>query len=230
MQEIFLNYIETSFDGKHQSESKIRQFEKNYTQLLRTENCKKTLDIGIGRGEMLSCMRNLNLDYQGIDISPSTVSFCKTLDLNCALVDDTEIWLNSHPKSFDVITCLDVLEHIPKDKTISFLKSIRGSLSDGGIAIIQVPNLQCPEGQLHHFNDFTHLTGFVEHSLAQVLIAAEFKNYSFHGFEEIYKNGVKQIIRKILRGIFRVATKFSRRVHGNLNPNVLDPVMYVVAR
>lgn len=230
MQEIFLNYIETSFDGKHQSEPKIRQFEKNYARLLLTTNCKKALDIGIGRGEMLSCMRNFNLDYQGVDISPSTVNFCKTLDLNCTLVDDTETWLNSRPKSFDVITCLDVLEHIPKDKTISFLKSIKSSLNDGGIAIIQVPNLQCPEGQLHHFNDFTHLTGFVEHSLAQVLIAAEFENYSFHGFEEIYKNGTKQIIRKFLRGIFRATTKFSRRVHGNLNPNVLDPVMYVVAK
>jgi len=173
-------------------------------------------------------MKKWGHNYHGIDISPSTVNFCKNLDLSCELVDDSVFWLNSHQNQFDIITCLDVLEHIPKDHLIRFLKAIFNSLKKGGFVIIQVPNLQSPFGYLHHFNDITHINGFVEHSLNQVLLSAGFKNISFFGFEELYEKKPKVFFKKILRFVFRKIVRFLRTINANPNPAILDPVFYAL--
>jgi 2-polyprenyl-3-methyl-5-hydroxy-6-metoxy-1,4-benzoquinol methylase len=230
MKEIFDNYVETSFDGFHQVPGKMKQFEINYQSYFNGFKSGQVLDIGIGRGEMLACMREWGFEYLGVDISPSTVRFCKGLNLNCELIDDTTVWLSSNKARFSLITCLDVLEHVPREMTIEFLKAIRAALNADGCAIIQVPNLQSPFGYLHHFNDFTHVNGFVEHSLTQVLLAAGYKELHFHGFEEIYKRGLKQKFHKFLRYGFRRLVRFLRVINLNPNPKILDPVMFVVAR
>lgn len=230
MKEIFDRYVETSFEGREQATFKFTQFNNNYRTFFPEEKSKLVLDIGVGRGEMMSCMRNWGYNEQGVDISPSTVSFCQKLGLNCSVVDDTEIWLNENIGKFSLVTCLDVLEHVPRAQTIGFLRAIRASLTHDGKAIIQVPNLQSPFGYLHHFNDFTHVTGFVEHSLAQVLLAAGFQEMRFYGFEEIYKTGAKQYAQKVVRRVYHKAIRFLRALNSNPNPAILTPVLYVVAR
>ena len=229
MQEIFENYIENSFDGLFQANFKLRQFELNYKKYFYKKVTLRVLDIGVGRGEMLSCMKNWGHYYHGIDISPSTVEFCKKLDLSCELVDDTEFWLKNHQKQFDIITCLDVLEHIPKERLIQFVEAIRNSLNKDGLAIFQVPNLQSPFGYLHHFNDITHISGFVEHSLNQVLLSTGFNKMSFYGFEELYEKKPKITLKKILRFFYRKIIRFLRIINANPNPCILDPVFFVVA-
>ncbi len=229
MKDIFDNYVETSFDGFQQATFKFKQFELNYKKYFPKEKKSLVLDIGIGRGEMLSCMHDWGFDYQGVDISPSTVRFCKTLKLNCEVTDDTAKWLSNNKEKFSLITCLDVLEHVPHDQTIDFLKAMRASLTREGCAIIQVPNLQSPFGYLHHFNDFTHVSGFGEHSLGQVLLTAGFSEFKFFGFEEIFATNFKQRIKLILRFFYRKVVRFLRTINANPNPLILDPVLFVVA-
>ena len=229
MQEIFENYIDNSFDGHYQADFKLRQFDLNYKKYFNKCVASRVIDIGVGRGEMLSCMKQWADNYHGIDISPSTVEFCKKLDLSCELVDDTEFWLKNNQNQFDIITCLDVLEHIPKERLIHFLEAIRNSLNKDGIAIFQVPNLQSPFGYLHHFNDITHISGFVEHSLNQVLLSAGFSKMLFYGFEELYEKTPKIIVKKILRFFYRKIIRFLRTINANPNPQILDPVFYAVA-
>ena len=230
MKEIFDHYVETSFKGSDQAIFKFIQFNNNYRTFFPQDKSKPVLDIGIGRGEMMSCMRDWGYDYKGVDISPSTVKYCQKLGLNCLVVDDTEAWLIQNLGKFSLITCLDVLEHVPRDQTIGFLRAVRAALTKDGHAIIQVPNLQSPFGYLHHFNDFTHISGFVQHSLAQVLLAAGFTEMKFYGFEEIYKTGAKQRVQKILRWWYHKAVRFLRALNSNPNPDILAPVMYAIAR
>ena len=133
-------------------------------------------------------------------------------------------------EEFDFITVLDVLEHIPKEGTIAFLKSLYGSLKQSGRAILQVPNLQAIDGQLHHFNDFTHLTGYVEHSLRQVLLASGpcDGQLEFYGFETFIGLGVKVAMKKVLRQFYWKRAKFRRKMTGNLNVSIMHPVFYAV--
>lgn len=230
-QEIFDTYIDNAFGKAEQAQFKFKQFEINYRRFFPASAEALCLDIGIGRGEMLSCMSRWGFkSSQGVDISPSTVKFCQSIGLNCELTSDTTEWLNQHPASFDLITLLDVLEHVPKEHTISFCKALKTSLRPGGTLIVQVPNLQAPDGQLHHFNDFTHVNGFIEHSLEQVLLTAGFENAIFHSFEEFYENTPKVFLKKFLRTLYLKWVRFTRAINGNINPNILSPVLFAVVK
>lgn len=231
MENIFEKYVEHAMGEYKQAEFKFKQFEINYQEYFPSDKNSNILDIGIGRGEMLSSMKNWGYKkYLGVDISPSTIKFCKSIDLNCELVDDTALWLKKHPTEFDMITLLDVLEHIPRQNTIDFLKAIKGALKKDALLIIQTPNLQAPDGQLHRYNDFTHEFGFVEHSLSQVLLAAGFEQFHFKGFEEFTSGGFSESKRKFFRKYFWEYIRFTRKITNNINPTILNPVFFAVVK
>lgn len=104
------------------------------------------------------------------------------------------------------------------------------SSKDGGLLIIQTPNLQAPDGQLHRYNDFTHEVGYIEHSLQQVLMVAGFKDIKFGGFEEFAIGVWKEKILKILRKFYWFYVKKVRLINGNLNPDILTPVFFAVVK
>ena len=92
---------------------------------------------------MLSCLLAWGYEnYQGIDISASTVDYCTSIGLNCERVDDTIDWLGKNQNKFELITILDVLEHVKRNEMLDFLSAIQSSLKMGGRLIVQVPNLQ----------------------------------------------------------------------------------------
>ena len=231
MKDIFENYVDHSFGSRQQAEFKFKQFEFNYKKYFPKDKLStKLLDIGVGRGEMLSCMKNWGYEnYGGVDISPSTVTFCQSLELPCELVSNSTEYLQSKPETFDLITLIDVLEHIPKGEMITFLRALKDALKPGGLTVIQVPNLQAPDGHLHRYNDITHEVGFIEHSLAQVLLASGFKKFEFLGLEEFVFGTPLEHIRKIFRKMHWLSTRFLRGVDGNINPKILHPVFATVA-
>lgn len=231
MQEIFDSYVENSFGEEKQAVFKFQQFEINYKKYFPANKDARVLDIGIGRGEMLSCYENWGYkNYLGVDISPSTVKFCKSIGLNCEVVQDSGQYLKDNQNTFELITLIDVLEHIPREFVVSFLKDIKNALKDDGIFIIQVPNLQAPDGQLHMYNDVTHMMGYIEHSLQQVLITAGFTKFHFQGFEEIISTSWKAPIQRFLRSAYWKIIRFNRKINGNINPKILNPVFSVIVK
>jgi 2-polyprenyl-3-methyl-5-hydroxy-6-metoxy-1,4-benzoquinol methylase len=230
MKEIFNNYVKIAFGNYEQAEFKIKQFEFNYRKYFPQDLESKLLDIGVGRGEMLTCFKKWGYkNYLGIDISPDVINFCKELGLNVLLVEDTTKFLESNPETYDIITMLDVLEHIPREEVIPLLKAIKISLKRNGKVIIQVPNMWAPDSNLHYFNDFTHVTGFSENSLRQVLEAAGFNKFEFHGFEILIDRTWKNYLKKFLRKLYHKKIIFERKINGNIVSKILDPVFYVVA-
>jgi 2-polyprenyl-3-methyl-5-hydroxy-6-metoxy-1,4-benzoquinol methylase len=231
MQEILNEYVEVSFGEKKQDQKKIKQFEYNYRKFFPIDTNSLVVDIGIGRGEMLTSTKNWGyVNSLGVDISKSTVDFCKSLNLNCIYVEDSNEWLLNNANKCSILTLLDVLEHIPRELIIDFLKSLKNALSFDGKLIIQVPNMQANHSNLHMYQDITHQVGFTEHSLRQVLSAAGLEVITFDGFENQIGNPMLNPPRRIVRSIIWFFTRLSRRVQGTLSPKILHPVIFVVVR
>ena len=96
MKDFFDTYIENAFGEFKQAEFKFVQFEFNYKRYLPTSKDAQLLDIGIGRGEMVTCFKRWGYkNYLGIDISSSCVNFCRSLGLNVLLVDSIVEFLNN---------------------------------------------------------------------------------------------------------------------------------------
>ncbi len=231
MKEIFDDYLRISLGEEEQATRKFKQFERNYRRFFPQDRQARLLDIGVGRGEMLSCMRDWGYrHYLGIDISPTTIGFCQRLGLNCQQVEDSTRFLLQHPQTYALISLIDVLEHIRKEHVIAFLAAVKGALAPGGVVIIQVPNLQAPDGQLHRYNDITHEVGYIEHSLAQVLMASGFERFRFQGFEEFVFGTPVEWLRRLFRACHWLVVRFLRGVDGNINPAILHPVFCAIAR
>jgi 2-polyprenyl-3-methyl-5-hydroxy-6-metoxy-1,4-benzoquinol methylase len=231
MQEIFTNYISQSFGKHEQSLYKIKQFKANYKKYLPTDKNANILDIGSGRGEMLSCYKEYGYNnYLGIDLSPEVAEFCSSLNLNCMLISDTTEWLLNQNKKFACITLFDVIEHIKKNEVINFLKIIKKKLTPDGVLIVQTPNMQSPDAQLHRYNDITHEFGYSEHTLTQIFLAAGMDNFKFYGFEEFVNNNLKHKLAKMMRQFFWQTVRLKRRINTNLNPKILNPVFYAVVK
>lgn len=227
---IFDNYLDTAFGEHKQADFKIKQFRKNYFRFFPTNKKAKLLDIGPGRGEMLTCMKNEGYqNVKAIDISSSIVDFCTNLGYDCELVENTQSYLEQHKNSYDFISMCDVLEHVPKVDVLDLLFSLRESLTKDGTAIIQVPNMQSADANLYMYYDFTHEAGYPEHSLFQILKTCGFSKIDFYGFEYL-DNSFKSKVHAFIRSIYWKKLKIKRKINGNIPHHIFHPVFFATIK
>ena len=80
---------------------------------------KKILDVGCGGGILAEALSELGANVTGIDASENTIgvakSHSKSINSNVRFIQNTiEEFIASNPEEkFDVITCLEMLEHVP---------------------------------------------------------------------------------------------------------------------
>ena len=97
---------------------------------------KKVLDVGCGGGILSEALSKLGADVTGIDASENTIgvakSHSKSIDSSVKYFQNTiEEFVSSNPdESFDVITCLEMLEHVPSPGKI--IKICSGLLKQNG--------------------------------------------------------------------------------------------------
>ena len=97
---------------------------------------KKVLDVGCGGGILAEALNELGASVTGIDASENTIGVAKThsksIGSDVRYIQNTiEEFTASYPdERFDVITCLEMLEHVPSPNEI--IKSCSSLLKDEG--------------------------------------------------------------------------------------------------
>lgn len=95
----------------------------------------RILDVGCGTGANLK-MLGLYGQAEGVDISEQAVEFCKQRGLGSVKLGAIEE-LPFEDQSFDIITALDVLEHLDDDA--AGLQEMKRVLRPGGTLLLFVP-------------------------------------------------------------------------------------------
>jgi len=115
---------------------RVDQF-SHWVEQYKLAGCR-LLEIGCGKGEYLSLLKNAGFDAYGIEYSPVSVKACRKQGLNAMtgyLGDD-----NSRlGVPFDAFVCLNFMEHWP-DPNAS-LQQLQDNLSEQAIGFIEVPNV-----------------------------------------------------------------------------------------
>lgn len=98
------------------------------------DNGPRILDVGCGTGANIEMLTQFG-SAQGVDVSDDALEFClkKGLDAKKGLAEA----LPFEDESFDVVTALDVVEHLDDD--IAGLKEMHRVLKKGGKSLIFVP-------------------------------------------------------------------------------------------
>ena len=100
------------------------------------EDHKRVLDIGCGSGLMLNALENVGQTF-GMDMSDEAISFSKEVFNGRVEKGALPDQLPYQENFFDLITALDVIEHIDND--VDSISAIRSLLVPGGKAVFTVP-------------------------------------------------------------------------------------------
>jgi SAM-dependent methyltransferase len=137
----------------------------------------KYLDVACGAGQLLYAFKTIGYNNTyGIDVSPEQVLVAKNISNNI-IEGDALIYLKNNINTFDLITAIDIIEHLDKNEMFDFLDSIYLSLRVGGRLILQMPNAESPFGHKIRYCDLTHENSFDPSNLNSVLNIVGFKNF-----------------------------------------------------
>ncbi len=219
-------FSQSNVFSKKEYENSFSQFELNYGQFFSPVKDTKILDIGCGAGHFLYYLEKKGYThFLGIDISPQQVDFCRENVSKKVEVADAFEYLKEKKNMYDAIVANDLLEHIPKEEIIAFLKLVNTALKEKGVFLIRTPNMGNPFALYSRYKDFTHEVGFTDRSLYQVLWTAGFrdiqilpyKSYSTRTFKRFVESRLARLTGLILTKLFQI--------QGFAAPRVLTPLL-----
>ncbi len=134
---------------------------------------KKVLDIGCGGGVFSEAMAQAGAQVTAIDLAQESLEVAKLHLYESKLNIDyqhisAEDFATQHPESFDVIVCMEMLEHVPQPQSIIkacekilknqgflFLSTINRSAKAMGLGIFMAEHVLgiVPKGT-HHYQQF----------------------------------------------------------------------------
>lgn len=112
--------------------------EKLIDKIVQPKEKLKILDVGCGSGGNIKFLQKFG-KVIGVDNSKMAISFCRRNNLKNVLLGDA-VRLPFNKNSFDLITSLDLLEHVKDDQKA--LKEFNRVLKPGGHLLITVPALK----------------------------------------------------------------------------------------
>lgn len=104
---------------------------------------KKVLDVGCGGGILTEALAHRGARVTGIDMGEAPLSVARLHLLESGLEIDyqqnsAEEFARQHPGEFDVVCCLEMLEHVPDPASV--LQSCHALLKPGGDLIVSTIN------------------------------------------------------------------------------------------
>tara|TARA_B100000989_G_C19517464_1_gene462393 strand:- start:183 stop:1592 length:1410 start_codon:yes stop_codon:yes gene_type:complete len=190
---------------------------------------KKVLEVGSLFGFFSSVLKDLGNDVTAFDryndFNGALENFCSDMkNQNINVIqssEDKEDKDFEKLEKFDVIICMAVIEHIPHTPKY-FLEKLRSKLKNGGVLIIDTPNLTRLENRINLNNDIStfqninsqfntdipwegHHREFTMNELIYILKELKFSNiynkrfdYHIFGKDRINQNEIHELSKKLI--------------------------------
>jgi SAM-dependent methyltransferase len=141
----------------------IRERQRPYVDDFR--GAGPVLDIGCGRGELLSLLRDAGIEARGIDADADMVAYARGEGLDVEQADVVEYLERLDDGSLGGIFMGQVVEHLPPGTLARTLMLAATKLRAGGILVAETINPLSPLALRHYFADLTHAQPLVPETL-----------------------------------------------------------------
>jgi len=150
-------YNEDYFKGNLHTSSDIKRASLYFEPIVYSLNSiikpSKVLDIGCAKGFLVSLFHNLNIDAYGIDISSYAINHSsETIRKNLSVLDiekDNLLFPDNH---FDLLTMIEVLEHLHFSSMDHILREIKRVLKPNGYICLTLPTKKEEKQDVTHIN------------------------------------------------------------------------------
>jgi 2-polyprenyl-3-methyl-5-hydroxy-6-metoxy-1,4-benzoquinol methylase len=182
----------------------VEVFEADLSNYLPDDKEAPILDVGCGWGQLLWWLREKGYtNIQGIDIGEAQEAHGESIGLNIIRVEDSTDFLENLDSKYELVIMNHIIEHMPAAEGIKMLKAIYKALRPGGRIIVQTPNL-CAIGANHgRYIEITHVTGYTESSLHQIVSLAGFSEIELFGNKTAFRLAPRRLVLLMLQFISR---------------------------
>ena len=190
----------------------IPQFDKDFTQTINWEfgmkyaatielllqkisriNAKNMADIGCGDGRLVREMSKAfpKRSVTGIDYSQKAITLAQALNPQLNFICE-DITAKKAQGTYDLLTLIEVFEHIPLDDAPAFVQALSKQLKKGGRLIMTVPhkNKKLQEKHYQHFTGKTLTSYFKEDFIVEELVFFEKRSISYGIKSKLLTNGL----------------------------------------
>lgn len=143
----------------------------------------RVLDYGCGPGFLTELLADAGMETHAADYSPKSVAHIEKKMAGrhnwkgAKLIEnDRAPYLDD---SFDLITCIETIEHVPDKALIPLISEMRRLLRPGGMLLITTPNAENLEENLNYcpfcdteFHRWQHLQSFSVDDIEQLITAS----------------------------------------------------------
>ena len=115
------------------------------------------LDVGCGRGEFASILREWGFRVQGVDTSDEAVDACLALGIDAVQGDGIEYLSSYSGEPPAAVSAIQVIEHLPRELWLPLIRESHNVLEPGGGLLIETINpLNLRALSSSFFADLTH--------------------------------------------------------------------------
>lgn len=188
---------------------------------------RRLVDVGYGSGSLLSWGRGNGWQVAGVEVQEPLLAAGRAAGYS--VHRDTSA-LESD--SADLLTGMDVVEHMTSEQLREALTEWRRILRPNGWVVLRTPNCQSPAGLIDQFGDETHRQMLSGPILCEFLRRAGFEIVTVRGAKNTaeFTPGVHGRLRSMVKRALRLPARAIVRLALGTGDAVLEPSIVVVAR
>jgi O-antigen chain-terminating methyltransferase len=207
-----IDYVafEERFRGTSQS---VRATQKEYVQLfVDSPDTGPVVDIGCGRGEMLSLLLEAGVESVGIDIDDEMLEACRAQGLAVAKASAVDWLRNQDDGSLRGIFLAQVVEHLPTVDLVALVREAARTLAPGGVFVAETIDPRSLYATANYFwADLSHIRPVHPATLAFLLDQAGFAETTVlerspHPFltigDEVEDEATREAVTELARTVF----------------------------
>jgi SAM-dependent methyltransferase len=132
----------------------VRGLMEPYVELLRGH--EPVLDVGCGRGELLTLLREAGIAASGVDSDAGMAERAREQGLDVVVADGAQHVAALPADSLGAVTAMQVIEHLPYATLLALFTAARRTLRAGGLFVAETVNPHAAHALKTFWVDPTH--------------------------------------------------------------------------
>lgn len=190
--------IDLKLPNPYGSEEVTEKQQKRYLRYYKP-SLGTVLEIGCGRGAMLTLMKDAGIPSYGLDSSETSVAYCRKKDLSVIQGDALQHLKGLDAASLGGIFCAHMIEHLEPKNAMDLMREAYRVIKKGGTFVIITPNAKDLRTTERFWLDITHVRPYPEKLVKALLVAQGFNKITIREDAEPSKNILERMLKYFLR-------------------------------